>query len=147
MLSKRGPGTLAARSAIGFFLFRDLRPSRLCLSSAPLNLSIETLRLPGTYLGFQGSFNRLHDDGIRLRYQIDYIHQTKQDPFVRMETGRLAAGSLGPRLAGRLTAELILRSPQYMNCVKDYEIDLRGAVYVAFLNYYMSMTIKEPFFV
>ena len=38
----------------------------------------------------------------------------------------MAAGSLGPRLAGRLTAELILRSPQYMNCVKDYEIDLRG---------------------
>ena len=36
------------------------------------------------------------------------------------------AGSLGPRLAGRLTAELILRSPQYMNCCKDYEIDLRG---------------------
>jgi len=29
-------------------------------------------------------------------------------------------------LAGRLTAELILRSPQYMNCCKDYEIDLRG---------------------
>ncbi len=40
----------------------------------------------------------------------------------------MAAGSLGPRLAGRLTAELILRSPQYMNCVKDYEIDLRGAI-------------------
>ncbi|EIE21997.1 L domain-like protein [Coccomyxa subellipsoidea C-169] len=39
----------------------------------------------------------------------------------------MAAGSLGPRLAGRLTAELILRSPQYMNCVKDYEIDLRGS--------------------
>ena len=36
------------------------------------------------------------------------------------------AGSLGPRLAGRLTAELVLRSPQYMNCVKEYEIDLRG---------------------
>ncbi len=44
-----------------------------------------------------------------------------------MDTARLAAGSLGPRLAGRLTAELILRSPQYMNCVKQYEIDLRGA--------------------
>ena len=37
------------------------------------------------------------------------------------------AASLGPRLAGRLTAELISRSPQYMNCVQDYEIDLRGA--------------------
>lgn len=36
------------------------------------------------------------------------------------------AGSLGPRLAGRLTAELINRSPQYMNCVRNYEIDLRG---------------------
>uniref|UniRef100_A0A061SG86 Uncharacterized protein n=1 Tax=Tetraselmis sp. GSL018 TaxID=582737 RepID=A0A061SG86_9CHLO len=36
------------------------------------------------------------------------------------------AGSLGPRLAGRLTAELILRSPQYMNCCKMYEIELRG---------------------
>lgn len=43
-----------------------------------------------------------------------------------MEPNRLAAGSLGPRLAGRLTAELILRSPQYMNCVGNYEIDLRG---------------------
>ena len=40
--------------------------------------------------------------------------------------GRAGAGALGPRLAGRLTAELILRSPQYMSCVKDYEIDLRG---------------------
>ena len=44
-----------------------------------------------------------------------------------MDTARLAVGSLGPRLAGRLTAELILRSSQYMNCVKEYEIDLRGA--------------------
>ena len=33
---------------------------------------------------------------------------------------------MGARLAGRLTAELILRSPQYMSAVKDYEIDLRG---------------------
>ncbi|GMH41502.1 hypothetical protein BSKO_09412 [Bryopsis sp. KO-2023] len=39
---------------------------------------------------------------------------------------RVSIGALGPRLAGRLTAELILRSPQYMNCVKNYEIDLRG---------------------
>ncbi|MEW5304172.1 MAG: hypothetical protein WDW38_003539 [Sanguina aurantia] len=36
------------------------------------------------------------------------------------------AGALGPRLIGRLTAELILRSPQYMSCVKMYELDLRG---------------------
>lgn len=34
---------------------------------------------------------------------------------------------MGPRLAGRLTAELINRSPQYMNCVRHYEIDLRGS--------------------
>ena len=38
---------------------------------------------------------------------------------------------MGPRLAGRLTAELILRSPQYMNCVKEYEIDLRGLLFIA----------------
>jgi hypothetical protein len=36
------------------------------------------------------------------------------------------AGSLGPRLLGRLTAELIHRSPQYMSCISNYEIDLRG---------------------
>eukprot|EP00879_Flechtneria_rotunda_P022090 GHRR01023308.1.p1 GENE.GHRR01023308.1~~GHRR01023308.1.p1 ORF type:complete len:121 (+),score=13.30 GHRR01023308.1:175-537(+) len=36
------------------------------------------------------------------------------------------SGSLGPRLAGRLTADLIMRSPQYMSCIKLYEIDLRG---------------------
>ena len=36
------------------------------------------------------------------------------------------AGPVGPRLAGRLTAELILRSPQYMSCVGYYELDLRG---------------------
>lgn len=33
----------------------------------------------------------------------------------------------GPRLLGRLTAELIQRSPQYMSCINNYEIDLRGA--------------------
>merc|ERR1711976_56883 len=35
-------------------------------------------------------------------------------------------GSSGFRLLGRLTADLILRSPQYLNPCKDYEIDLRG---------------------
>ena len=35
-------------------------------------------------------------------------------------------GPPGPRVLGRLTQELILRSPQYMNCVKQYEIDLRA---------------------
>ncbi len=39
---------------------------------------------------------------------------------------RPGGGSFGPRLAGRLTAELILRSRQYMSCVNQYEIDLRG---------------------
>ena len=29
-------------------------------------------------------------------------------------------------MLGRLTPELILRSPQYMNCVKEYELDLRA---------------------
>ncbi len=56
-----------------------------------------------------------------------------------MEPGRMAAGSLGPRLAGRLTAELILRSSQYMNCVKEYEIDLRGlSATGAALCFYLS---------
>ena len=32
-----------------------------------------------------------------------------------------------PRLQGRLTAELVLSSPQGFNAVKDYELDLRGA--------------------
>lgn len=40
-----------------------------------------------------------------------------------------AAGALGPRLAGRLTAELILRSPQYMSCIKLYHLDLRGVLH------------------
>ena len=37
-----------------------------------------------------------------------------------------AAGQVGPRMLGRLTPELILRSPQYMNPVNLYEIDLRA---------------------
>lgn len=37
------------------------------------------------------------------------------------------AGSVGGlRQLGRLTPELILHSPQYMNCVGQYELDLRG---------------------
>ncbi len=31
-----------------------------------------------------------------------------------------------PRLAGRLTVDLILSAPQGFNAVKDYSIDLRG---------------------
>ena len=30
------------------------------------------------------------------------------------------------RLGGKLTADLVMRSPQYMNCLGEYEIDLRG---------------------
>lgn len=33
----------------------------------------------------------------------------------------------GPRVAGRLTPDLILRSPQFMNCIHQYELDLRGS--------------------
>lgn len=47
---------------------------------------------------------------------------------------RAGAGALGPRLVGRLTAELVLRSPQYMSCVKYYEIDLRGNKITAIEN-------------
>ncbi len=45
-----------------------------------------------------------------------------------------AAGNLGPRLAGRLTADLISRSPQYMSCIKLYEIDLRGALALVYVH-------------
>ena len=44
------------------------------------------------------------------------------------------AGSWGPRLAGRLTAELILRSRQYMSCINLYELDLRGNKIAAIEN-------------
>lgn len=40
--------------------------------------------------------------------------------------GAKPPGALGPRIIGRLTPELILRSPQYMNPVNQYEIDLRA---------------------
>ena len=33
----------------------------------------------------------------------------------------------GGLLGGRLTADLVLRSPQGMNCLGDYELCLRGA--------------------
>ncbi|PNH08090.1 U2 small nuclear ribonucleoprotein A' [Tetrabaena socialis] len=42
--------------------------------------------------------------------------------------------SQGPRLPGRITAELIMRSPQYMSCIKLYEIDLRGNKIAAIEN-------------
>lgn len=42
------------------------------------------------------------------------------------QENRGAGALLGPRVIGRLTPELILRSPQYMNAIKFYELDLRG---------------------
>ena len=33
---------------------------------------------------------------------------------------------LSSRVAGRLSTDLILRSPQYMNACEEYELDLRG---------------------
>ncbi|KAF5832091.1 leucine-rich repeat-domain-containing protein [Dunaliella salina] len=45
-----------------------------------------------------------------------------------------SAGALGPRLAGRLTAELILRSPQYMSTLHLYELELRGNKIAAIEN-------------
>lgn len=41
-----------------------------------------------------------------------------------MSGGTTSAGVA--RVAGRLTADLIYSSPQYMNCVDEYELDLRG---------------------
>jgi hypothetical protein len=35
--------------------------------------------------------------------------------------------AFAPAPPGRLTPDLILRAPQFMNCLGDYEIDLRGA--------------------
>ena len=37
-----------------------------------------------------------------------------------------ASALASARLGGKLTADLVMRSPQYMNCLGDYEIDLRG---------------------
>lgn len=46
----------------------------------------------------------------------------------------IAAGAIGSRIAGRLTADLILRSPQYMSCVGEYQIDLRANKVAAIEN-------------
>ncbi|GBF90730.1 U2 small nuclear ribonucleoprotein A [Raphidocelis subcapitata] len=43
-----------------------------------------------------------------------------------MDSARPGGAPGAPRLLGRLTAELISRSPQYMSCISNYEIDLRG---------------------
>ena len=34
----------------------------------------------------------------------------------------------------KLTADLILQSPQYTNALKDRELDLRGKIYYAFFD-------------
>ena len=52
-----------------------------------------------------------------------------------------AAGALGPRLAGRLTAELVLRSAQYMNCVSEFEIDLRGKKWYNLLVFWLWLCL------
>ena len=46
------------------------------------------------------------------------------NPF--QQDGAEAAFLSLPRLAGRLTAELIMRSPQGLNPSKEYALDLRG---------------------
>ena len=58
-----------------------------------------------------------------------YLIRLKQNHFmsyVLVEARAGTSGSFGPRLAGRLTADLISHSHQYMSCVKMYEIDLKG---------------------
>lgn len=54
----------------------------------------------------------------------------------------IAAGAIGSRMAGRLTADLVLRSPQYMNCVGEYQIDLRGRA--EDLSIMLSMENLQP---
>lgn len=51
-----------------------------------------------------------------------------------MERRGAGVHGVGPRVIGRLTPELISRSPQYMNCVNQYELDLRGARIAAIEN-------------
>lgn len=60
--------------------------------------------------------------------------QARASATIMAQEQRPPAGALGPRLAGRLTAELILRSRQYMSCVQQYEIDLRGNKIAAIEN-------------
>jgi hypothetical protein len=43
-----------------------------------------------------------------------------------MEKRGVGAAGVGPRVIGRLTPELISKSAQYMSCVNQYELDLRG---------------------
>ena len=43
-----------------------------------------------------------------------------------MDKRGVGTAGVGARVIGRLTPELISRSPQYMSCVNQYELDLRG---------------------
>jgi len=53
-------------------------------------------------------------------------HQQQQQRREEEDSRRGVGALLGPRVIGRLTPEMVLRSPQYMNCVNQYELDLRG---------------------
>ena len=75
---------------------------------------------------------RAGDHGHAVQLRVVHVRPCKRLHLVWLRQAyittpsRTGAGALGPRLVGRLTAELVLRSPQYMSCVKYYEIDLRG---------------------
>jgi hypothetical protein len=75
---------------------------------------------------------RAGDHGHPVQLTLSHVRPCKRLHLVWLRQAyntmpsRTGAGALGPRLVGRLTAELVLRSPQYMSCVKYYEIDLRG---------------------
>lgn len=47
-------------------------------------------------------------------------------PSLPLPPPLFGASLTSARLGGKLTADLVLRSPQYMNCLGEYEIDLRG---------------------
>ena len=51
-----------------------------------------------------------------------------------MQKRGVGTSGVGARVIGRLTPELISRSPQYMNCVDQYELDLRGCRITAIEN-------------
>lgn len=61
----------------------------------------------------------------RLARLLRPLSSASADMAAPME-GAKPPAALGPRIIGRLTPELILRSPQYMNPVNQYEIDLRA---------------------
>ena len=71
-------------------------------------------KLTGSRLGVE-AFSRLREEGAR------------QGRFQGGAKGRRGKDTmLSSRVAGRLSTDLILRSPQYMNACEEYELDLRG---------------------